>query len=103
MSPRPSCGWKRSTAGILKRRFRIATLKTDRLFQSAAGKYEAVEAVIDKAGKQFIIRRESVSEPPNYYLRNGSTEVALTSFKDPAPQIRKIQRQLITYKRADGV
>jgi len=27
----------------------------------------------------------------------------LTNYKDPAPQIRRITKQLVTYKRADGV
>ena len=31
----------------------------------APDKYETVEAVLDKAGTEMIIRRESVSEPPN--------------------------------------
>jgi dipeptidyl aminopeptidase/acylaminoacyl peptidase len=84
-------------------RFNLTAVKGERLFQSASDKYETVEAVLDKAGTQIIIRRESVSEPPNYYLRNGATEIALTSFKDPAPQIRRIRKQLVTYKRADGV
>ena len=84
-------------------RFNLTAAKSERLFQSAADKYETVEAVLDKAGTEMIIRRESVTKPPNYYLRRGSSEVALTSFKDPAPQIRRIQKQLVTYKRADGV
>jgi len=84
-------------------RFNLATVKGERIFQSAPDKYETVDAVLDKAGTGMIIRRESVSEPPNYYLRRGTAEIALTSFKDPAPQIRQIQKQLVTYKRADGV
>src|SRR6202011_2703580 len=39
----------------------------------------------------------------NYFLHTGSTEKALTNFTDPAPQLRRIKKQLVTYKRADGV
>ncbi|MEO8100488.1 MAG: prolyl oligopeptidase family serine peptidase [Acidobacteriota bacterium] len=84
-------------------RFNLATLKSERVFQSSPDLYETVEAVLDSTGNQLIIRRESVSQPPNYFLRNGDKEIALTSFKDPAPQVRQIKKQLVTYKRADGV
>ncbi len=36
-------------------------------------------------------------------MHNGSKVTALTAFKDPAPQLRRITKQLVTYKRADGV
>jgi dipeptidyl aminopeptidase/acylaminoacyl peptidase len=84
-------------------RFNLATKKTDRIFQSATDKYETVEEVLDKAATTFIVRRESPTEPPNFYLKTPTKEIALTNFKDPAPQVRKIQKQLVTYKRPDGV
>ena len=84
-------------------RFNLDTMKSERIFQSAPDKYEVVEAVLDDQGKRFITRRESKTEPPNYFLHDGSSEKALTNFADPAPQIRKITKQLVTYKRADGV
>jgi dipeptidyl aminopeptidase/acylaminoacyl peptidase len=84
-------------------RFDLETLKSERIFQSAPDKYETVEAVLDEQGKSFITRRESPTEPPNYFLHNGSNEKALTNYTDPAPQVRKIKKQLVTYKRADGV
>jgi dipeptidyl aminopeptidase/acylaminoacyl peptidase len=84
-------------------RFSLATLKAERIFESAPDKYETVDAVLDDTGKVFITRRESTTEPPNYILHNGATEKPLTNFTDPAPQVRKITKQLITYKRADGV
>ncbi len=62
-----------------------------------------VDAVLDDTGTKFITRRESQSEPPNYYLHNGAKVTALTAFKDPSPQLRRITKQLVTYKRADGV
>src|SRR5262249_33359282 len=44
-------------------------------------------------------------EAPNYFVRtNGeTTSRALTQFPDPTPQLRGIRKQLVTYKRADGV
>jgi dipeptidyl aminopeptidase/acylaminoacyl peptidase len=84
-------------------KFSLTTLKADRLFQSAPDVYEMVDAVLDDAGTKFITRRESPSEPPNYYLHVNGKVTALTSFKDPAPQLRRITKQRVTYKRADGV
>jgi dipeptidyl aminopeptidase/acylaminoacyl peptidase len=84
-------------------RFNLETKQAERIFQSAPDKYETVDAVIDEEGKSFITRRESPTEPPNYILHSNGKEKALTDFKDPAPQIRKITKQLVTYKRADGV
>jgi dipeptidyl aminopeptidase/acylaminoacyl peptidase len=84
-------------------RYNLDTKKTERIFECPPDKYETVEAVLDDSGKSFITRRESKTEPPNYFLHVGATETALTDFKDPAPQVRKITKQLVTYKRADGV
>jgi len=84
-------------------RFNIATGKTERLFHCPEDKYETVEAVLDDRGSRFITRRESLSEPPNFYLHTGAAEIALTDLKDPAPQLRRIKKELVTYKRADGV
>ena len=74
-----------------------------RLFHCPEDKYETVEAVLDDQGARFITRRESPTDPPNFYLHNGTSEIALTEFKDPAPQLRRIKKELVTYKRADGV
>jgi dipeptidyl aminopeptidase/acylaminoacyl peptidase len=84
-------------------RFNLATGQTVRLFHCPEDKYETVEAVLDDQGARFITRRESPTQPPNFYLHNGTSEIALTEFKDPAPQLRRIKKQLVTYKRADGV
>jgi len=86
-------------------KFNLVSGKTERLFQSAANCYEQVVAVVAQDGSKVITRRESPSDPPNYFLKtlpNGPT-AALTNFKDPAPQLRRIKKELVTYKRADGV
>lgn len=61
--------------------------------------------MLSNDGKQFITSRESQSEPPNHFLRSadGSAPKALTNFADPTPQLRGIKKQLVKYKRADGV
>jgi dipeptidyl aminopeptidase/acylaminoacyl peptidase len=84
-------------------RYNLATGQSERLFHSAETSYETVDAVLDDQGTRFITRRESPSEPPNFYLHNGASEKALTDFKDPMPQLRRIKKQLVTYQRPDGV
>jgi len=86
-------------------RFNLQTLKSERIFRSDANSYETVVALLRDDGSQFITRRESPTEAPNYFVRS-STETAaraLTQFPDPTPQLRGIKKQLVTYKRADGV
>ncbi len=86
-------------------RFDLQSRKSQRLFQSAEGTYEPVTALLSDDGSRFITRHESPTEPPNFLIRSaGSQETkALTHFPDPAPQLRGITKQLVTYKRADGV
>jgi dipeptidyl aminopeptidase/acylaminoacyl peptidase len=83
-------------------RFNLSTGKAERLFQSGGG-YESIVAVLDDKGTRLLTRRESPTEPPNYFVHNGSDLKALTHFPNPMPQTLGIKKQLVTYKRADGV
>jgi dipeptidyl aminopeptidase/acylaminoacyl peptidase len=86
-------------------RFDLKSRRTERLFQSQEGSYEEVIALVSGDGSQFLTRYESPIAPPNYFLRTPREDErrALTSFPDPAPQLHDVIRQLVTYKRADGV
>ncbi len=86
-------------------RYNVRTGQSERLFRSAGDSYEVFEALLDDDGTRWITRRESPTQPPNYFIRQaGSTDArALTNFPDPAPRLRSIQKKLVTYKRADGV
>jgi dipeptidyl aminopeptidase/acylaminoacyl peptidase len=90
-------------------RLDLQTLKTERLFRSDANQYESFVALLDDNAKEFITRQESPTAAPNYYLRTtsasggGAPIRALTNYPDPTPQLRGIKKQLVTYKRADGV
>jgi dipeptidyl aminopeptidase/acylaminoacyl peptidase len=86
-------------------RIELATGKTTRVWRSQAPYYEYVVTVLDPDARRVITRRESVTEAPNYFLRDlrGNRVTALTEFKDPAPQFAGVTRELIKYKRADGV
>jgi dipeptidyl aminopeptidase/acylaminoacyl peptidase len=86
-------------------RFDLTTFKSDRLFQSGEKVYEAPVALLADDASKFVTRFESPTDPPNYFVRTAGNEEKrrLTSFPDPAPQLRGITKQLVTYKRADGV
>ncbi|HEY6308336.1 MAG TPA: prolyl oligopeptidase family serine peptidase [Candidatus Angelobacter sp.] len=86
-------------------RYDLKTGKSERIFQCADKSYESVVALASDDGARFVTRYETPSDPPNYFVRTaGSADRrALTSFPDPAPQLRNITKQLVTYKRADGV
>ena len=94
------------------RAMNLKDLKTREIFRSDANSYESFVSLQNADGTQFITRRETTIEPPNLYLQfrcpPGQTCMALankqlTEFKDPTPQLRGIKKQLVKYKRADGV
>ncbi len=86
-------------------RLDLDTLKTERLFLCDEYSYETVIALVSDDTSQFITSRETSDEPPNYFLRSlaDGSRKALTHFPDPAPQLRGIKKQLVTYEREDGV
>ena len=67
--------------------------------------YESVVKVLSPEKKIFVTSKESVSEAPNYYVRNLSDNSVkqITKFSDPQPAIRKVKKEKIYYKRKDGV
>jgi len=86
----------------------LRTLETERLWRCAPGSYESVVALLEPEGGDslgFLTRHESPTSPPNYRRRGvGSEEVvALTEFTDPAPRLRELHKEVVTYERADGV
>ena len=84
-------------------RVNLRTKQAVRLWRADTIHYETVVALLDDAGRRFITRRESRAEPPNYFVREGSAVRALTTFRDPAPQLSGIDKRLVTYTREDGV
>jgi dipeptidyl aminopeptidase/acylaminoacyl peptidase len=86
----------------------IATQKADRLWRSEAPYYEVPLGLLDADAKKLLTRRESKTDPPNYYVRTldpkGANDLrALTAYPNPYPSIKDVSKELIHYKRADGV
>lgn len=80
------------------------TKQSTRLFRSSGSRFEQPTALLG-GGKSMLLRRESASEPPNYFVVDFATkaEARVTDFKDPAPQLGELKPEVIRYKRKDGV
>jgi dipeptidyl aminopeptidase/acylaminoacyl peptidase len=81
----------------------LETKKSTRLWRSEAPHYEFLIGMRDD--RTLITRRESTNEPPNYFMRDlrKKTARALTNFPHPTPQLAGAKKELIQYKRADGL
>ena len=86
--------------------FNASTKEQKILWRSQAPYYERVTKVLDKEGSLLITLKESTDMSPNYWLVNTKKRVApkqITTFADPYPSLKGIQKQLITYPRKDGL
>lgn len=83
-------------------RFRPVAKTTEVVFKCRDGVYESATP-LDDTGKTLLVRRESPTEPVNYFLKDGDKETKLTDNKDPFPDLRKVKKQLVKAKRKDGV
>nr|MCU0367768.1 prolyl oligopeptidase family serine peptidase [Cyclobacteriaceae bacterium] len=83
----------------------LNTGKKSRLWQCQAPYYESFITFLDYKKGTFVTSRESNTDNPNYYTRTiGSTKLnPLTSFPHPYPQIKEVKKEVLKYKRADGV
>lgn len=86
-------------------RFDLETQRSEELWRSQAPYYEVPVAMVDTDKGIFITRRESIEEPPNYYLctMGKGDPKPLTNFSSPYTALSAAPKQLVRYKRADGV
>lgn len=86
-------------------RMHLESLAVERLWRCEGETYESVVDVLDPAGPRFITSFETRNDPPNYFMRDLASNARnqITNFPDPAPQLRGITKELVKYKRADGV
>ncbi len=85
--------------------FDLTTLESKRLFHSEAPYYEDPVRLLDANKRLLLTRRESVAEPPNYFVRDLRKETLrpVTEFPHPTPQLIDVQKELIRYQREDSV
>lgn len=84
-------------------KFNIKTKVTDTVFRSKAPYYERPVFFSNK--KFLITSREAMDSVPNYYYVGlpDQKHLSLTAFTDPYPQLKGVQKQLLSYKRMGGL
>ncbi len=85
--------------------YSLKTGESTRLFHSEAPYFENPVELVDVKKRLVLTRRESQTDPPNYWLRDlkKDTLEQKTFFPNPTPQLEGISKEMITYERADGV
>lgn len=86
--------------------FNVKT-KTERIiWRSKAPYYERVSKVLSPDATEFVTIKESTDIQPNYWLVNTKKRIApiqLTQFEHPYASIKGIKKELVKYKRKDGL
>lgn len=86
-------------------RFNLKTKQATELWRSEAPYYERPVDILNLKKGQILTRRESVDDVPNYFIRNfknGKME-QITDFPHPYPQLKGVQKELVSYEREDGL
>ncbi len=85
--------------------FQLNSGQSKRLWQCKPPYYETMVDLLTDDASKLLTRRESNDEQPNYYLwdlkKNSVKQI--THFPHPYPQLKNIKKELIRYKRKDGV
>jgi dipeptidyl aminopeptidase/acylaminoacyl peptidase len=86
------------------RRLDLDTGQQTELFRCPPGRYETVAALLADDATQLLVSRESPTEAPQLIVRDAAGERQLTRYVDAQQElVRGIGRQLLRYRRADGV
>lgn len=86
--------------------FSLKTLKTKRLYQSKLkDKKEDLLSIEDFKKGELLVMIQSKNEFPNYFFRNlkSGKLTPITQFKNPFESIKNVYKEVIKYKRNDGV
>lgn len=87
--------------------FNLKSKTTKRIYQSSyTDKLERIISVMDAKKGEFLVMMESKNEYPNYYIRNTIKRIApiaITHFENPFKKIADAHKEVITYKREDGL
>tara|TARA_B100001079_G_scaffold213705_1_gene188105 strand:+ start:1219 stop:3681 length:2463 start_codon:yes stop_codon:yes gene_type:complete len=85
----------------------LKTGDTERLYQSIfEDKKESIVEALDIDKGEILVRIEASSEYPNYYIRNIKKKNDLqqiTNFENPFKSLQDVSKEVITYKREDGL
>ncbi len=85
----------------------VKSKKTERIYQSEyTDKLENISTAIDMQAGKVLVRIESQTDYPNYYIRNikdNNSLTAITNFDNPFESLSAVNKRVINYKRDDGL
>lgn len=84
----------------------MKSLKKKRIYTSdLKNAKEEIVDILNPAKGEILTTQQSASQYPNYFKKNIKTNKAeaVTSFANPFESIRDVYKEVITYKRNDGV
>ncbi len=84
----------------------MSTLKKKRIYQSKLkNSKENLIEILDYKNGDVLISQQSAVDYPNYFVRNikNGKAKALTDFKNPFESLKGVHKEVINYKRNDGV
>ncbi|SNR79115.1 prolyl oligopeptidase family serine peptidase [Flavobacterium sp. ov086] len=87
--------------------FNLKTLQSKRIYTSTyKDKKEDLLEIEDFRSGKVLVQIQSKSEYPNYYFRNikkPNSLTPITTFKNPFESIKDVSKEVIKYKRKDGL
>jgi len=87
--------------------FDFKTLKTKRMYTSnLKDQKESILSLEDAKKGEVLVQIQSKNEFPNYYFRNIKSKkgvTPITTFENPFESIKNVHKEVIKYKRKDGV
>lgn len=84
----------------------LGTMKKNRLYTSKLkNSKESIIDILDPKTGQVLVVEQSATQYPNYFVRNikNGKATAVTHFANPFESIKNVYKEVITYKRNDGV
>ncbi len=86
--------------------YNLNTKETERLYRAKPNEMlESIIRMIDVKKRTVLTRLESSNQFPNYFIRNIKTNELeqISDFKNPFKAIQDVHKEVITYKREDGL
>lgn len=96
----------------------IDSKESQRIWQSSGPHYEYTSSILSDLETEkpisldslrVLASRESVTEPPQFYIKSFSkggeeqSERRISNFPHPYPSLSELQKEIIKYKRSDGL
>jgi len=85
--------------------FDFSRQENKRLWQSQAPYYERIVSPLNEDATKVLTLRESKTEQPNYFIRDIGKDslTQFSHFPHPSPGFDGVKKELIKYRRKDGV